>query len=190
MDDTFWQSFVVGLAAVVGLQALLIVGLMRELGELLKAGDASSPIEEGQGPPSMSSVDFAGMRPGRAHLVVFMGPGCGYCEALVPGFRTVADRYSSLVTLVPVVDGVDDRLAHEYGERLGVTPRTDLGGLASDWNVRGTPFAVAVDDRSRVRAAYTPRTVADLEVLAQRLSDDAVSTHSRRNAQPSSAATN
>lgn len=171
MDDTFWRILIVGIAIAVTVETAVIIGLMREVGELaIRVGGGSGAQAEG-GPPGMSEVTIPRLATGTPTLAIFMSPGCPYCEDLAPALPGLVTEYQGLVNVVPIIIGGDQRERVRYAQTLPIPARADLPHLETDWNVPGTPFAVAIDHRSRVRAAYVPTGPDALNLLAHRLAN-------------------
>lgn len=169
MDDTFWRILIVGLAIAVTVETVVIIGLMREVGELAIRITGDPSAQEDGGPPAMSEVSIPGVEAGTPSLAIFMSPGCPYCEDLAPALPQLVTEYAGLVNVVPIITASDELERVRYSEDLPIPARVDLPDLAGEWNVPGTPFVVAIDHRGRVRAAYVPRGGDALDLLAQRL---------------------
>lgn len=171
MSET-WRIVVVLLAAGLLIEAVFLVALMRQVGELLLHGGpvrANGPA----GPRVGTVVDVPGRdRPGRPALVVFTSSECEECKGLEPGLQRIHAVYGPGATagyqldLVAVLTdrGANSRAEHARG--LGSFARTDLVGLMQDWDVPGTPFAVALDAGQRVKGAEVVNTRMQLEMLA------------------------
>jgi hypothetical protein len=151
-----WLGVAVGVA-LVGCAALAIavLALAREVGMLrLQLGTQGALEIAGEGPDVGSLAGSLAARlsapePGRAErlgLAVFSSEGCHLCQTLSPAIENVAkDPY--------VTVGVFDEVAD--------------AGLWREFEIPGSPFAIALDARGTVLAKGTFNNLAQLEsVLA------------------------
>lgn len=171
MSET-WQIVVVLLAAGLVIEAVFLVAVMRQIGELLLHGSPMK-VSGPSGPKTGTVVEIPGREPtGRPALVVFTSSGCEQCKVLEPGLRQIHVLYGpgaedghqlDLVTVL-ADRNLDSRA--EHARELGSFARTDLIALMQDWDVPGTPFAVALDPEHRVKGAEVVNTQMQLEMLA------------------------
>lgn len=171
MSET-WQIVVVVLAAGVLIEAIFLVAVMRQLGELLLHGTAPH-INAPAGPKLGTVVSVPGReRSGRPGIVIFTSSECQHCEAIEPALTRMhavygpgAEHGHQLDVIVVLTDRNPNTRA-EHARALGQIARTDLIGMMQDWNVPGTPFAVGLDERNRVKAAEVVNSQTQLEMLA------------------------
>jgi thiol-disulfide isomerase/thioredoxin len=171
MSET-WQVVVILLAAVVLIEGVFLVAVMRQLGDLLLHGGPRA-ANVSSGPRVGAVVDIPGREQiERPALVVFTSSECEQCRALVPGLRRIHAVYgpgASAGHQLDLIAVLTDRTVNsraEHARELGSFARTDLIALMQDWDVPGTPFAVALDVRRRVKGAEVVNTRMQLEVLA------------------------
>jgi hypothetical protein len=171
MSDT-WRFVVVVLGAGLLIEAVLLVGVMRQLGELLLHG-APARTSVPAGPKIGTVVEVPGREQTRRPLlVVFTSATCERCKAIAPGLQRMNAIYGvhgedgHQLDVIAVLTDRDANGRAEYARELGSFARMDLIALMQDWNVPGTPFAVALDDNLRVKAAEVVNTRLQLEMLA------------------------
>lgn len=175
MNDT-WRIVVVLLATALLIEAVCLVAMMRQLGSvLLHLGPMTTEAAVGPGIGQVRAV------PGheearRPALTVFTSSGCQHCKQLAPGLRRMHSVYGPgaehghQLDLIVVVTDEDARRRAEYAQELGSFARTDLSALMQEWDIPGTPFAVAFDAAHRVVESRGVNAPEDLEMLAiQRL---------------------
>lgn len=174
MSDT-WHIVVVLLAAGLVIEAVLLVAVMHQLGELLLHGTPGTPGTAAvTGGPRVGTLAAI---PGREQaarpaLVVFTSSECEQCRALVPGLRQIHALYGPAadnghqLDLVAVLTDRDLDRRTEHARELGSFARPDLIALMQDWNVPGTPFAVALDAKQHVKGAEVASNQVQLEMLA------------------------
>lgn len=172
MSDT-WRIVVVLLAAGVLIEAVFLVAVMRQVGELLLYGGGGAmrrPVPSG--PAVETVVDVPGRRlTGRPALVVFTSSACEQCKRIEPGLTRMQGLYGPdaenghQLDLVAVLTDKDVNGRADHARKLGAWARTDLVALMQDWNVPGTPFAVALDAEQRVKGAQVVNSQMDMEVL-------------------------
>ncbi len=172
MSET-WRIVVVLLAVGVLIEAVILVAVMRQVGELLLHGGPTIRAKALRGPEVETTVDVPGRKPtGRPALVVFTSSACEQCQALEPGFKRIHALYGPdadnghQLDLVAVLTDRDANGRAEHARELGPWARTDLIALMQDWKVPGTPFAVALDGEHRVKGAQVVNTQMEIEALA------------------------
>ena len=171
-----WRVVVVLLAVGLLIEAVFLVALMRQVGNLLLQGGVAG-ANVPTGPKAGAMAEIPGRdRSGYPALVVFTSSECEQCRALSPGLRRIHELYGSRATaghqldLIAVLTDRNVGARAEHARELGGFARTDLVALMQDWDVPGTPFAVALDSGMRVRGAEVVNSQTDLEMLAvQRL---------------------
>lgn len=172
MSET-WQIVVTLLAVGLVIEAVFIVAIMRQVGELLLHGGGSMNAPVSAGPKIGDVVDVPGREPaGRPALVVFTSSHCEQCKALEPALQRIHAVYGPgaddghQLDLIAVLSDSSANRREELARELGSFARTDLISLMQDWDIPGTPFAVALDDEHRVKGAEVVNTWMHLEMLA------------------------
>lgn len=191
MSET-WRIVVVLLAAGLLIEGVLLVAVMRQVGELLLYGGPVN-VNVSSGPKADTVVDLpGGQRTGRPALVVFTSSACEQCKALEPGLQQIQAVYGPdaaeghQLDLIAVLTDRNLDSRREHARELGTFARADLIALMQDWDVPGTPFAVALDAQHRVKGAEVVNTQVQLEMLVveklgilfvppEERSDDAIS---------------
>jgi thiol-disulfide isomerase/thioredoxin len=173
-DVTLWQTagFVVGaiITAVMAAQSWFLLQLFRQHGRLLLRLDTLERMLGGNLPaldewmgraglpvgvpaPAFELLDLDGTRvafdelraAGRPMLLVFMAPGCGSCDALVPSLGHWQDRHGEALTLVLVSSGTPDenraKVANHDGLRVLLQAHREV---AEVYQAHGTPAAVVI----------------------------------------------
>jgi thiol-disulfide isomerase/thioredoxin len=163
---TLWHALTIGLIGAVGIVVILLVAVMRQVGSILMVVGTSTPLSIPAGPKIGSTLLVRGSELRRPLLVVFVSPDCTQCRALVPGFERLASAYRNQLQLIAVVSNADEAARREYAEAVGPLARADLADLYDEWNVPGTPFAVALDSERRVRGSAIVNTLDQLETVA------------------------
>jgi hypothetical protein len=171
MSDT-WRLVVVALAAGVVVEGVMLVAVMRQIGELLLHG-APTEARVHHGPRVGEIVEVPDREPtGRPLLVLFTSSECERCAMLAPWIQRMhavygpeADNGHQLDVLAALTDrNIATRAEHAL--QLGSFARTDLVALMQEWDVPGTPFAVALDGEDRIQGAEAVNTRMQLEMLA------------------------
>jgi thiol-disulfide isomerase/thioredoxin len=163
---TLWHALtLVLLASVVGF-AVLLIAVMRQVGSILMVVGTSTPLSIPAGPKIGSVLPLPGSELKRPLLVVFVSPECTQCRNLLPGFGRLGAAYDDQLQLVAVVSHADEGERRRYAREVGPFARVDLPHLYDEWNVPGTPFAVALDSERRVRGSAIVNTLDQLETVA------------------------
>lgn len=172
MSDT-WRLVVLLLAAGFLIEAVFLVAVMRQMGELLLRGVGPTAMPVAGGPELGTSVEIPGVDDRvRPALVVFTSSLCEQCRILEPGLQQIHSLYGPdahdghQLDLVAVLTDANPTGRAEHARELGGFARTDLIALMQDWSVPGTPFAVALDSDHRVRGAEVVNSQLQLEMLA------------------------
>lgn len=163
---TLWQALTLALlASVVGI-AVLLVAVMRQVGSILMVVGTSTPLSIPAGPKIGSVLPVPGTKAKRPVLVVFVSPECTQCRSLLPGLTRLETTYREQLELVAVVANAEEEERRRHAEEIGAFARADLPLLYDEWNVPGTPFAVALDSERRVRGSAIVNTLDQLETVA------------------------
>ena len=172
----------IGLFAVVAALGFVVLSLARQIGVLhertapagatLRNLRASQPSD----PNGTAVTDLSGRtRPlgefarGRALAVLFIGPDCPICKAIVPRFEPALEN---LGLLTCYAGGNEPKAAQErYAEQYGLEPaRYFIGAdLAMALQVLQTPTLVVIDSQGRVVLRDVLRGPGHLQSAAAKL---------------------
>jgi thiol-disulfide isomerase/thioredoxin len=173
MADPVWRVLILLLIAIVAVQAIVLIGVMRQVGAVLlqlhppRVGEMPD-----QGPDAGAAVDFPGHTVGRPALVLFISPTCGLCKPLVPAVAALrrAYREDELEVIAAIIGGPNsDR--ERYAAEVGPAARTNLTTLEEDWRVPGTPFVVGIDRAGTVYKSGVANSLDQLESLAEEVAN-------------------
>jgi methylamine dehydrogenase accessory protein MauD len=173
----WWAASYLVLWVLVLVLALVVVSLARQLGALnirlgspgLRTSDDEGP-RLGDAPDAATLTDIHGASvtvggPGRPRVLLFVSPGCGICEQLLPALPAIAKN--SQVEPLVLTDANRAEAEREFGG-LGLTaPLLSAPELLHRYNVPGTPYAVTTDRLGIVRAKGTVGSLDQLERLAE-----------------------
>ena len=164
MSGGIWQAVVVLLGAAVALEAVLLVAVMRQVGNLLIMIQPGDPRQIAGGPKEDAELHFPGFK-ARPTVVLFVAPNCEPCHQLTPALSTFLD-HNGHVDLVTVVANGSDEDRTRLATELGSFARADLPEMYHEWNIPGTPYGVALDAEARARYSGVVNTLDQLEALA------------------------
>lgn len=148
--DVWIVSYVLLWGAVLVLSFAVVV-LLRQIGILharlrpVGVHHANEGPERDAPAPPAGGFEFAGAR---LTLIAFTSPTCEICRSLLPSLRKLQRDYR------------DVRL-----EEVSHGPRT--GDVFRGWNVRSTPYVVAVDRDGIVRGGGVANTLEQIEVVIE-----------------------
>ena len=173
--EGWWAASYLVLWLLVITLCVLVVALARQIGTLhLRLGphgaleiDSEGP-PLGESPPPLDAEDLDGRSvvvggPGEAQLLLFVSPGCMVCEQVLPSVEAVA-RAGDLSPLV-VTDVDREEAALAFATRRPAAPIIASVEIARTYEVPGTPFVVALDERGIVRAKGTVNNLEQMEGL-------------------------
>jgi hypothetical protein len=149
MTGGVWIASYVALWMAVLLLSLAVVVLLRHIGllhaRLRPAGvhPAGEGIETGRGAPRLFEYGAAPLT-----LVAFTAPSCDLCRQLLPSLGVVDRTYDHVAVRVV-----------SYGD--------DSADVFRAFNVRSTPYVVAVDNAGIVRGGGVANTLEQVEVLIE-----------------------
>ena len=187
----------VGIAALVvagGAQAILWVVLLRRYGkalhrvEELESAPKSEPVSLGEGDlaPAFAARALDGrlvtlhelLALQRKVLLVFVRPGCGPCNALLPEIAEWQPTFADRLTVAVVSSGSaeENRLLLEHPGLHSLVAQ-DAGELLDLYGVSATPAAIAIESDGRISAPAVAGAGAIRELL-QRPAGDATSLES------------
>lgn len=165
MTPGTWNALMVVLLVAVVVMAVVLVALLRQVGTLMLRFPAPEPGPTSDGPPPGSRIDLAVLEVDKASIILFVSQGCAACEQILPALPTLVRAYPELqLVTVPVARRASERQA--FGKRIAVPTRPDLFDLVEQWNIRGTPHAVALNERHRVVGNGVVASLEQLEALA------------------------
>lgn len=151
MTGGVWIASYVMLWVTVGVLALTVVALLRQIG-VLHARLAPLGVHfAGEGPerlapaPALPDVDYG---EAALTLVAFTAPGCAVCEQLLPALRALRGQYRDVVVR----------------EILNGPATTQVFG---DFRVRSTPYFVAVDRAGIVQGRGVANSLEQIELLIE-----------------------
>lgn len=168
------------LVVVVGLEALALLAVMRQVGVLSMRIKPVPALEDDESGPEIGTTlpeisldptprtaafgDAAPFSAGKYSVLLFVAPTCRVCKPLLrPLERLQRHRPDAAMYLLADVDG---GRADEYAERARVElPFYVAPSLLERWNVTGTPFVVVADDERRVLRAGVANTIEQVEFL-------------------------
>jgi thiol-disulfide isomerase/thioredoxin len=167
MSPSLWQLLLVLTAALAMLEGVLVVGILRQLGAVqMQIGPPRyGNVEEG--PEVGRSVVISGL-PRRPTMLIFLGPTCSFCKAIVPGLPAIARAYPE-VSVVGAVMGDDSEEKTAYAMSLGVESRTDLDALFSEWSLPGTPYVVGIGSDDTILARGVVNNLPQLDRFVEGL---------------------
>jgi hypothetical protein len=158
-----WHAATLILGLLVAGLAALLVSVMRQVGNLMIMINPTDPRAIAGGPEvGAQASEYDGPAPA---VLVFVSPDCAPCTDLAPTFSVFRANWAD-VALVPIVSNAGDEARAEYARKLGTGARYDLPHLYPNWNIPGTPYAVAVDASHHVRRTGVTNTLDQLETLA------------------------
>jgi methylamine dehydrogenase accessory protein MauD len=173
--EGWWAASYLVLWLLVITLCVLVVALARQIGTLhLRLGprgaleiDSEGP-PLGEAPPPLDAEDLDGRSvvvggPGESQLLLFVSPGCMVCEQVLPSVEAVA-RAGDLSPLV-VTDVDREEAALAFATRRPAAPIIASVEIARTYEVPGTPFVVALDERGIVRAKGTVNNLEQMEGL-------------------------
>lgn len=152
----------------VGVMALAVCVLLPPL----RAAERFKPFRLKS--PEGAEVQLADVQ-GRATLVVFFFPTCGYCRAFLPEATRVYDTYKDRGLSMVWINVVpkEDRLVAEWREAHGVTVPVLLGGRSTprDYAVAMTPTHYLLDANGLIVSRHAGYARGDEAPLERRIQD-------------------
>jgi hypothetical protein len=173
MSQTVWEMLVICVFALSVVQAVVMIGLIRQVGSIslqLLPGAHPGAIEGG--PDLGQTVEVPLADTGRPTVVVFVSPTCQVCGPILPALPIVAAHFREVQVVAAIIGG-DPISRAELARDIGSTARLDLLELETEWRVPGTPFAVAIASGGRVVSTGVTNSLDHLEQLAEMATDAA-----------------
>jgi methylamine dehydrogenase accessory protein MauD len=155
--------------------SVVVVALARQIGTLhmrlgprgaLEMDDEGPPLGEATEAREVSDLAGATVRlggPGPQQLILFVSPGCGVCEQVLPALPAIARNGQLVPYVVTDVDNTEAELA--FGRRNIPAPLISAPDLIQRYNVPGTPYVVITDRLGIVRAKGTVNNLEQVEGL-------------------------
>jgi methylamine dehydrogenase accessory protein MauD len=171
----WWTASYLVLWMLVIVLSVVVVALARQIGTLhmrlgprgaLEMDDEGPPL--GEAPEAREVSDLAGATvtlggPGPQQLILFVSPGCGVCEQVLPALPAIARNGQLVPYVVTDVDNTEAELA--FGRRNIPAPLISAPDLIQRYNVPGTPYVVITDRLGIVRAKGTVNNLEQVEGL-------------------------
>jgi methylamine dehydrogenase accessory protein MauD len=171
----WWAASYLVLWLLVIVLAVVVVALARQIGTLhmrlgprgaLEMDDEGPAL--GEAPEARDLVDLRGATmtvggPGPQQLLLFVSPGCGVCEQVLPALPAIARNGHLKAYVVTDADEVEAELA--FGHRNVPAPVIAAPDLIQRYNVPGTPYVVLTDRLGIVRAKGTVNNLEQVEGL-------------------------
>jgi len=177
-----WATAFVALSVLVLVLGVLVIGLMRRVAPVLdrlEAADLSGPevVREGLDPGirirAFEAVTATGQlvtretikAPAGRSLVVFLEPGCGYCETIMAELLESPWRSDLPPLYLALTDSADAR--ERQLEKTCCTVLYQHDSAVSDaFGTNVTPVAFVLDSDGIVVAKQVPRQANDVVALA------------------------
>lgn len=168
-------------AAVVAL-AMIVLGLMRQVGTLLErvspAGISAADslglklgefVEEIK-TRTLAGEDMAigGAREGCAQLIVFVSPLCDVCKSVTPIIARIADNGSPNIAISVAISTGEGEDISTY-EAISGAALIDARDVATTFGAVDLPHVVIIREDGRLQAAEPARTIAAFEALVRPL---------------------
>ncbi len=179
--DGWWSVSYIVLWVLVVLLIVIVIGLARQIGTLhLRLGPRGALEMDAEGPelgdllPPQETEAVDGTShtiggPGQPQLLLFVSPGCGVCEQVLPSVSVVA-RIGDLAPFVLTdVDAEETRLV--YGSKRLDAPLMPASSFLMDLSIPGTPYVVITDARGIVVAKGTVNNLEQMEGLVSTARD-------------------
>jgi methylamine dehydrogenase accessory protein MauD len=172
----WWAASYLVLWALVIVLAVVVVSLARQLGTLsgsatrvsAQLADDGPPLDQATQAEDLTDVDGASVTvggPGRKQLLLFVSPGCGACEQVIPALPAIARNGQLTPVLVTDVEGREAELA--FGKAPGQARLVSAPAMLAHLNIPGTPYAVVTDRLGVVRAKGALTGLEQLEALIE-----------------------
>jgi hypothetical protein len=179
MTNTWIVAFSL-LAVLVGLETVLLLAVMRQIGVLsMRIKPIPALVDDEAGPtPGTVLADVAleaaanadGLRPfaGARSLLFFVSPTCSLCGSLLKPLAAVQKSYPELDVFLAAEE--EPGRAAEYAKRSRTRlPLFVAPDLFRAWEIEGTPFALIADRERRILRSGVVNTLEQLEVLIESL---------------------
>jgi hypothetical protein len=166
VSDAVWRALIVFAVAGLIVEAVVLIGVLRQLGTVVLQLGPPRHGEAADGPEVGTAVDTGRLGVDPPVVVVFLSPGCEICKPIAAALPAARHAYPAL-RLVSAVVGDDPDAKREYAATLPGLVRTDLDDLFRIWGVAGTPYAVAVGADSHIVTSGIVNNLPQLETVAE-----------------------
>lgn len=174
-----WMISIIALWVLVLFETVLLVLLLRALGEMRQQGRLSagssqrqSELNVGEQAPSFTanaygneSIRLENVR-GRKSVLAFVSPGCSACAGAIEALNTLQGEDHNLALLV--IGDADEQKNHAFAlEHQAQMPILAANAsLALDvYRIRGFPFVYLLDEQQIIRAKGTVNNYEHLQAL-------------------------
>jgi methylamine dehydrogenase accessory protein MauD len=173
--DGWWAASYIALWLFVIVLAIVVAALARQIGTLhLRLGPRGALELDDEGPalgemlPATDAVAVDGETvslggPGEAQLLLFVSPGCGVCEQVLPSVPVIAQAGRLSPYVLTDVDAEETDLVYR-NKKLGV-PLVPASEAVLRYGIPGTPYVVVTDATGTVRAKGTVNNLEQMEGL-------------------------
>jgi hypothetical protein len=180
--------------AVILVLSLLVLSLMRQLGQLAlrlngvkERGEIFAPFSE-LAEHTLSLVNGEALRFGggqkRPSLIVFFAPKCSACEHLPGAIKDFVKKHSPEEFALLVVIDIERAAAAKYiaEKSLQSVPIAVLEDFPEHLKPEGVPFAVTITTEGKIAARGKPKNLSHLTEMAELTQNvvEMASPHSRR----------
>ncbi len=128
--------------------------------------DEGPPLGEALPPNDLTDTSGAPVRiggPGHAQFLLFVSPGCGICEQVLPAVPVVAAAGRLKPYVLTDMDEAETRLSYA-AKHLGA-PVLSARFAVQKWDIPGTPYVIVLDDLGVIRAKGTVNNLEQMEGL-------------------------
>jgi methylamine dehydrogenase accessory protein MauD len=171
----WWVGSYLVLWALVIVLSLVVIALARQIGAMRgPLGSPTAIASDHEGPPldeAARPVDLTDIRgvpvtvgaPGRRQLLLFVSPGCGVCEQVLPALPAFARNGQLAPFVVTEVGRTEAELS--FGGHAGRVPVISAPELLARLNIPATPYVVITDRLGVVRGKGPLTGIEQLEDL-------------------------
>jgi methylamine dehydrogenase accessory protein MauD len=170
--EGWWLASYAALWILVAALSLAVIALARQVGMLhlrlgprgaLEMDEEGPPL--GEAPPAVAIPDSQGRSvtvggPGTGQLLLFVSPNCPICREVAPSVPAAA-RAGGMTPVI--ISDAEDESGH--ARLTAGAPAVTAPGVAVDYRVPGTPYAVVLDSLGVVRSKGTVNNLEQLEGL-------------------------
>jgi methylamine dehydrogenase accessory protein MauD len=171
--DGWWAASYAVLWLLVVVLCVVVVALARQIGALhLRLGPRGALEVDGEGPPlgeAMTPIAATDLRgrgvtiggAGEPSLLLFVSPGCGICEQVLPALDAIG-RHSEFTPVVVTDAAHGEAALAAQGTKAAIVSSLDV---VRAYAIPGTPYVVILDENGVVVAKGTVNNLEQLEGL-------------------------
>jgi methylamine dehydrogenase accessory protein MauD len=171
----WWLASYLVLWALVVVLCLVLVSLARQVGRSgdiagysgARAADTDGPsLDEALEPEELSDIHGAPVTvggPGPRQLMLFVSPGCGVCDQVLPALPAIAKNGQVTPLVMTDADSTEARLS--FAASAARAWVISAPSLMQRYNVPATPYVVVTDRLGIVRAKEPLTGLEELEAL-------------------------